>query len=235
MNISERSLLAINLFARSAFLLLRILLINFHSEQRGKGIDGIHDVGKLMLILNPCLFFQEKIELDGQARVGGLQLPDHERHVLVDVGQRAQIFLHVTAEQTDVYRWTCIKLLGREKLVVEELLAKRGVEGAYAVEIEKHHALNPSATALLHALPVLERLLHKRRRRHGDEGVVEVAHLDRGERHLLNHTVHASLVEGYPVALVKHVVARQAHASHKAGDGILEHKHHDGRGGTQSG
>ena len=45
--------------------------------------------GKLMLIFNPCLFFQEKIELDGQARVGGLQLPDHERHVLVDVWQRS--------------------------------------------------------------------------------------------------------------------------------------------------
>ena len=152
----------VDLFSRSAFLLFRILLVNFHSEQRGEGIDGIHDVGKLMLIFNPCLFFQEKIELDGQARIGGLQLPDHERHVLVDVGQRAQIFLHVTAEQTDVYRWACVKLLGREKLVVEELLAKRGIEGAYAVEIEKHHALDPSATALLHALPVLERLLDRK-------------------------------------------------------------------------
>ena len=37
-NTSAKRDVIINLFARSAFLLFMILLVNFHSEQRGEGI-----------------------------------------------------------------------------------------------------------------------------------------------------------------------------------------------------
>ena len=68
----------------------------------------------------------------------------------------------------------------------------------------------------------------------GDDGVVEVAHLHRGEGYLLHRTVDTSLFHRYPVALVEHVVAREAYSCHKSGDGVLEHEHEDGGCGAKS-
>ena len=71
-------------------------------------------------------------------------------------------------------------------------------------------------------------------RGYGHDGVVEVAHLDRGERYFLDSAVDASFLHCYPVALVEHLVACKAYSRHESRDGILEHEHEDGRGGTES-
>ena len=64
-------------------LLIRILLIKLHAKLGGKGVDGVHDVGQLVLVLHPRLFLQEEIKLDGQTCACGFELSHHKRHVRV--------------------------------------------------------------------------------------------------------------------------------------------------------
>mgnify|MGYP001389258868 CR=1 FL=1 len=80
-------------------------------------------------------------------------------------------------------------------------------------------------------MPVLERVFDEFLRRHGDNGVVEVAHLD----YVLDSTVGTSLADCNPVALAHHIVARKADARYKTRYCVLKHEHKYSRCGTESG
>ena len=84
-------------------------------------------------------------------------------------------------------------------------------------------------------MPVLERVFDEFLRRHGDNGVVEVAHLDSRERDVLDSTVGTSLADCNPVALAPHIVARKADARYKTRYCVLKHEHKYSRCGTESG
>ena len=119
-------------------------------------------------------------------------------------------------------------------MVSHHSLAQRQVETADRAEIDIHPTGHSPAFALSHGVPVLERLVDEGLRSDGDCGVVVVAHLDGGECDVVDDTVDSSLAHCYPVALVKHVVAGEANASHEAGNGVLKNKHEHCRRGSES-
>ena len=92
-----------------------------------------------------------------------------------------------------------------------------------------------AAYVLLHTHPVLKRAVNECLRGYGDDGVVEVAHLDGGQRDVLHPAVDTSATDGNPVTDMNHVIVCQADASHQTLDGVLKGQHQDSRGSPQSG
>ena len=105
----------------------------------------------------------------------------------------------------------------------------------YGVGVDVDRQLQSASARLAHAAPVLKRVAHEQIRRYGGDGLVEVLHLDSGERHFPYISVGAILVHGYPVARTQHVVGRKLHAGHKTEDGILENQHDDSSRSAKTG
>ena len=103
-----------------------------------------------------------------------------------------------------------------------------------AAEIKIHGTLHPSSLSFLHPFPVLERVIHQGLWGHSDDGIIEITYLHRSERHLFHDTVGTSFRYGNPIAFMQHVVTGKTDARNKSFDGVLEHKHQNGRRSTQS-
>ena len=204
------------------------------SELVRDGVDDIHNLAHVVLVVLPFLLLQEEIELYGDAVGAGLFLGDEVGHLLVHVVACRNSAFHITTEKRQVHlRSLQLRLL--EITLINQFAAHLIVDDAYRMHIVGDTSANPAAAALLHALPVLERLVDKRFRRDGDDGVVEIAHLHGGECHILHHAVHPGLFHRNPVALAEHVVRGEMNARHESCDGILEYEHQYSRRGTQSG
>ena len=88
--------------------------------------------------------------------------------------------------------------------------------------IQIQRALDPPPTGLGHAAPVLVALRDQPPGRHGDDGLVEVAHLDRVQGDIDHVAVGTRTGHGDPVAHPQHVVGGQLHAGDETQDGVLE-------------
>lgn len=117
-------------------------------------------------------------------------------------------------------------------LIPAKLVGRAEVNG---VGVDVDRQLQAAPTSLAHAAPVLKRVANEQIRRYGGYGLVEVLHLDGGERHLFYISVGSILVHGYPVARAQHVVGSKLHAGNKAKDGVLEDQHYYGSRGSESG
>lgn len=118
-------------------------------------------------------------------------------------------------------------------LLIAAKLVRRAEVNGVGVDVDRKFQAAPSSLA--HTAPVLKRVADEQIRRYGGYGLVEVLHLDGGERHLSDISVGSILVHGYPVARAQHVVGSKLHAGNKAEDGVLEDQHHYGSRGTESG
>lgn len=117
-------------------------------------------------------------------------------------------------------------------LIPAKLVGRAEVNG---VGVDVDRQLQAASTSLAHTAPVLKRVANEQIRRYGSYGLVEVLHLDGGERHLFYISVGSILVHGYPVARAQHVVGSKLHAGNKAKDGVLEDQHYYGSRGSESG
>ena len=82
------------------------------------------------------------------------------------------------------------------------MLAQVVVHDFNGIYIVVHVTPHPASVTLLHAYPVLERLIDERLGRDCNDGIIEVTHLDRGKRHIFHITVHTRLFHRNPVAFV---------------------------------
>ena len=214
-------------------LLVGVLLVDEQAEVGCDGVDEVHDLGQLVLVLHPRLLFQEEIELHGQPRLCGFELPHHEHHVGVHLRMMAQIVLYVAAVERHVHVvGPDVALL--EVVLPDELVAQGFVNDADTAEIVVDAAVDAASLALLHADPVLERVVDECLRRHGDDGVVEIPNLHRCQCHLFHDAVGPRFVHRDPVAHVQHVVAGEPDAGYEALDGVLKHEHENSRCGTET-
>ena len=129
------------------------------------------------------------------------------------------------AEEREVYHIAALALVGGEisrKLLVGKFLFG---EQAHGVGIYVKRFLETAAAEVLHRVPILETVAHKRVRRHGGDGFVEIADLDRGKRYFLHSAVDAEFFNSYPVAYFEHIVGRKLDTSHETEDRILEYEH----------
>lgn len=117
-------------------------------------------------------------------------------------------------------------------LIPAKFVSRAEVNG---VGVDVDRQLQAASAGLAHAAPVLKRVAHEQIRRYGGYGLVEVLHLDGGERHLSYKSVGAIFGHGYPVARAQHVVGSKLHAGNKSEDGVLEDQHHYGCRGSESG
>ena len=122
-----------------------------------------------------------------------------------------------------------------EVVTGDEGLTDVGGDDADGVEIEIDTARHPSTFTLLHRFPVLEGVVNESLRGDCHDGVVEVAHLHRGEGYFLYRAIHACLLHRYPVALVQHVVAGETNTGNKSRDSVLENEHEYCRCRSKSG
>ena len=120
------------------------------------------------------------------------------------------------------------------KMLRNQLLFQQVIYQPDATEIEVNQAFHPSSPTILHTNPVLERTIHQGGRRNGDDGIIEVAHLDGSERHFLHDTISIHRLHRNPVALMEHIVARKTDTRSQTRNRILENQHEDCRSGTQS-
>ena len=165
-----------------------------------------------------------------------LELAHHEPVFLSHLAVAAQILRHKAAIHSEVHH---ARLLGCHLGIAHQPLC--GIVGklgsgaeAYRVHVDIDGALH-AATALGNFFPVHERVAHEDRGRNGGNGVVEVAHLHRGERHLLHISVNAELVDGNPVARLQHIVHIELNASYETHNAVAEQEHHHRGSGTESG
>lgn len=117
-------------------------------------------------------------------------------------------------------------------LIPAKFVSRAEVNG---VGVDVDRQLQAAPTSLAHTAPVLKRVAHEQIRRYGGYGLVEVLHLDGGERHLSYQSVGSIFGHGYPVARAQHVVGSKLHAGNKAEDGVLEDQHYYGSRGSESG
>ena len=118
-------------------------------------------------------------------------------------------------------------------MLIPAQLFRRTEMNGIGVDVDRQ--FQAASTSLAHTAPVLKRVANEQIRRYGGYGLVEVLHLDGGERHLSDISVGSILVHGYPVARAQHVVGSKLHAGNKAEDGVLEDQHYYGSRGSESG
>ena len=218
--------------------------------------DMVEHVGLHGFVERPVGLCREEIDLDRQARLGGLEVADKAGHILVNRGQLIKIADQVGAEDAEV----CLPAAVDGDRVVDLPLVVIGgqlflllvdISGeerdaavfgqhlwraeADAVHVDVDGSLDAAAARFLHATPVLESVADEGVGRDGGDGIVEVAHLDGVERHLDDCSVGAIFLHRDPVARAQHVVGRELYAGDEAEDRILEDQHQDGRRGAESG
>ena len=81
----------------------------------------------------------------------------------------------------------------------------------HAAGVDIQTALDTAPARSLHAAPVLERLGHQAPGGDGDDGLVEILHLDRMQGDVHHIAIRADLGHFDPVADPQHVVAGQLH------------------------
>ena len=105
---------------------------------------------------------------------------------------------------------------------------------AHAAGVDKQAAFDAPPAGGLHAAPVLERFGHQAPGGDGDDGLVEVLHLDRVQGDIHHVAIRANLRHFDPVANPQHVVAGQLHAGDERQQGVLVHQQDHRRHGTQT-
>ena len=216
----------------------------------------VEHVGLNLFVQLPLCGAGKEVELDGDAVVGGLQVAHQQGHVVAHPGEVVQVGIEVGPEHAQVglpaavHQDAVVNLLLRvvrlddlfrlvdvvgQQLDAAILIQHLRCAEAHAVHVDIHRPLHPSATTLLHAAPVLERVADQQIGGDGGDGIVPVAHLHRIECHLNHRTVGPIFRHGNPVAHLQHVVGRELHARYHAHDGVLEDEHQHGGRGSQSG
>ncbi|MNJ14976.1 hypothetical protein D3C77_92140 [compost metagenome] len=104
----------------------------------------------------------------------------------------------------------------------------------HSAGVDEQAALDPPPARLLHAAPVLERLGHQAPGGDGDDGLVEILHLDRVQGNVHHIAIGADLGHLDPVADPQHVVAGQLHAGDERQQGVLVDQQDDCRHGTET-
>ena len=173
--------------------------------------EVIKDVRLDVLVGCPVLDRAETVNFDGEAQTLRGELPDQQRHFLVDVGMVAQIGLDVGAEGPHIGESPTVHLL------VFPVFWKRGVGGvdflpfrfkifgdmldlleacehfiraeADRVGVDEQASFDASATAFRHAPPVFERAADECVGWNGGDGFVPVSNFDRGEADLFDIAV----------------------------------------------
>ena len=177
-------------------------------------IYSLEDFVLLVFIFLPSLLAEEEIKLYWKALLRGFELAHHVGHIGVDERMGGKVAVGPTAEEGEVDFF--FYLVFGEVVTGDEGLTDVGGDDADGVEIEIDTARYPATFTLLHRFPVLEGVVNEGLRSDGDDGVVEVAHLHRGEGYLLHRAVYACLLHRYPVALVQHVVAGETNTGNKS-------------------
>ena len=201
-------------------LLCNIPLVDAETEIGNGGIEVFEYGCHLLLVALPLLFVEEEIELHGQTCGGCLVLSNHIDHIGIHVGMAGEIAFGIGAEEGQVHGVVAHVDFLQQSLchiaTITESLAYGIVDVANETEVEINASGYSPSLALLHGVPVLERVLHQCLWSDGECGVVVVAHLDGGESYVLHYSVDACLFHCYPVAFVEHVVAREPHSCHKS-------------------
>ena len=187
-----------------------------------------------MLIIFPFLLLQKEIEVHGNAIRSGLSFTDKIGHLFIHIVTSCKHTFHITAEKGKVHLLT-LQFVFLEITFLQQMLAQVIVHDFNGIYIVVHVTPHPTSVTLLHAYPVLERLIDERLGRDSNDGIIEVTHLDRGKRHIFHITVHPRLFHRNPVAFVKHVIRGQTNACHQSGDSILKDKKEYCRQSAQSG
>ena len=151
--------------------------------------------------------------------------------MVIHTGILCQHPLHIPAIKCHVHLLT-LQLVCREIALLYQLLFQIVCRQLDVPEIVKHLTFHTSPIALLHAHPVLKRVRNQGLWCNRDDGVVEIAHLYRGQRDLFHHTIDGRIGHSDPISLAHHVVTRQLNAGHQTRNGVFEHQHQHGRGGT---
>ena len=107
-------------------------------------------------------------------------------------------------------------------------------EEAHPGGVDEQAALDAPPARLLHAPIVAERLAHQAPGGDGDDGLVEVLHLDRVQGDVHHIAVGADLGHLDPVAHVQHVVAGELHAGDERQQCVLVHQQQYRRHGAQA-
>ena len=203
------------------------------AEGGDDGVDVVEDVGLNVLEFDPFGGAGEEVDFDGETGGGGVELPHHVGESGIHYGKRGDIALEVGAEELQVDAPLGGVESGRKEPEGAQPLYFIGGGEAHGVGVDIEGAANAASAILRHGLMVAERFAHERVRGNGGDGIVEIAHLYGGERHILHRAVGAVGGHAYPVALGHHPVGRELHACHQAEYRILEHEHQHGRGRSQ--
>ena len=102
------------------------------------------------------------------------------------------------------------------------------------VGVEMYGDLHAPAARVPHGTHIAEGLAHQQVGRYGRDGIVEVLHFHRGQRHFLHETVSLVSLHRYPVARAEHVVGGELHPRHQAEDSVPEDESHDSGRSAQS-
>ena len=163
-----------------------------------------------------------------------MQGPHHLEQIGADAGVRLQVTLHVTAENPHIHNVFRQIFLLCQSFFEEPFRLFRCAE-PHRGGVEQDGTFDTPSAAFAHAAPVLERIADQRVRRDRRDRLVEILHLDRGERNFGHVAVGAVFGHRDPVARAQHVVGRKLHAGHQSQDAVPENQHQHGGGGAQPG
>ena len=195
----------------------------------------IEDLVLNAFIGKPLRCLRETIELQRKPLGSGLHLAHHNHHILMNTGMRMQVFQRISPEHFQVHHRFC-PFFGHADppFFCKSLHFITGAE-ADGGHIDIERTLDAPSSRLPHPAPVLERIAHQGIRGNGGDGLVEVLHLHRGERHFFHKPVGTVFRHRDPVARTQHVVRRELYASHQPEDAVFEYQHQHCRRSTQSG
>ena len=93
------------------------------------------------------------------------------------------------------------------------------------MNIYEYRALDPAATRLRHAAPVLEGIGNQCIGGDHGYGLVPVSYLNRSQRNLFHRAVGAILIHLDPITRTDHTVSGQLNSGYETENGVPENQH----------